>query len=98
MSFEIPLKSDKGKLAKQMNKMRHFLEKLADDNSDFHKAVKGAKKGMEMAQKVGKTYNKFAQLLALPQASDLFIGKKNRREEMKMQRRNSIHLLFTIFD
>lgn len=67
--------SEKNKLAKPMNKMRRFLEKLADENSGFHKAVQGAKKGVEMAQKVGKTYNKFAQWLALPQVPDLFLGK-----------------------
>ena len=56
-----------------MNKMRRFLEKVADENSDFHKAVKGAKKGVELAQKVGKTYNKFAQYLAMPQVPYLFL-------------------------
>jgi hypothetical protein len=72
---EVSAEDDKKALKKPMNKMRRFLEKLADENSDFHKAVKGAKKGIEMAQKVGKTYNKFAQWLALPQVPDLFLGK-----------------------
>ncbi|MCP4611419.1 MAG: GTPase [Planctomycetes bacterium] len=72
---DVTPESDKDKLAKPMNKMRRFLEKLAVENSDFHKAVKGAKKGIKMAQKVGKTYNKFAQWLALPQVPDLFLGK-----------------------
>ncbi len=71
--------SDKEKLAKPMNKMRRFLEKIEDENSDFHKAVKGAKKGIEMAQKIGKTYNKFAQWLALPQVPDLFLGKQKKK-------------------
>jgi len=35
------------------------------------------KKGTEMAQKVGKTYNKFTQWLAMPQVPDLFLGKRN---------------------
>jgi len=73
---EVSAEDDKNKLKKPMNKMRRFLEKLADENSDFHTAVKGAKKGIEMAQKVGKTYNKFAQWLALPQVPDLFLGKQ----------------------
>ena len=72
---DVTPESNKEKLAKPMNKMRRFLEKIADENSDFHKAVKGAKKGFEMAQKIGKTYNKFAQWLALPQVPDLFLGK-----------------------
>ena len=72
---EVSAEDDKKALKKPMNKMRRFLEKVADENSDFHKAIKGAKKGIEMAQKVGKTYNKFAQWLALPQVPDLFLGK-----------------------
>jgi GTPase SAR1 family protein len=72
---EVTPESDKEKLAKPMNKLNRFLKKLADENSDFHKAVRGAKKGVEMAQKIGKTYNKFAQWLALPQVPDLFLGK-----------------------
>jgi hypothetical protein len=59
-----------------MNKMRRFLEKLADEDSDFHKAIKGAKKGIEMAQKVGKTYNKFVQWLALRQVPDVFLDSR----------------------
>lgn len=72
---DVTPESEKEKLAKPMNKMRRFLEKIADENSNFHKAVKGAKKGIEMTQKICKTYNKFAQWLALPQVPDLFLGK-----------------------
>jgi len=54
---EVTSESGKKELAKPMNKMRRFLEKVEDKNSDLHKAIKGAKKGIEMAQKVGKTYN-----------------------------------------
>lgn len=43
---------------------------------ELSEAIKGAKKGVEMAQKVGKTYNKFAQWLALPQVPELFLGKQ----------------------
>lgn len=71
---DVTPESGKEKLAKPMNKMRRFLEKVGDEDSDFHAAVKGAKKGVEMAQKVGKTYNKFAQWLALPQVPELFLG------------------------
>jgi GTPase SAR1 family protein len=71
---EVSAEDNKKELKKPMNKMRRFLEKVADENSDFHKAIKGAKKSIEMAQKVGKTYNKFAQWLALPQVPDLFLG------------------------
>ena len=70
---EVSADDDKKALKKPMNKMHRFLEKVADENSKFHKAIKGAKKGIEIAQKVGKTYNKFAQWLALPQVPDLFL-------------------------
>jgi len=40
----------------------------------YHKIVSGTQKGIEVAQKLGKTYNKFAQWLALPQVPDLFLG------------------------
>ncbi len=72
----IPPGSDKKELVGPMNKMRRFLEKDGDEESDLHKAIKGTKKGIEMAQKVGKTYNKFAQWLALPQVPDLLLGGK----------------------
>ncbi len=67
--------SDKKELAGPMNKMRRFLEKVGNEDSDLHKAIRGTKKGIEMAQKVGKTYNKFADWLALPHVPDLLLGK-----------------------
>ena len=70
---EVTPESDKEKLAKPMNKLSRFLEKVADENSSFHKVIKKAKNGIELAQKVGKTYNKLAQWLALPQVPDLFL-------------------------
>ena len=55
--------------------MRRFLEKVYDENSDYHKIISGTKEGIRLVQKVGKTYNGFAQWLALPQVPDLFLGK-----------------------
>ena len=75
---EVSAEDEKNELKKPMNKMRRFLEKVADEKSDFHKAIKGAKKGIEMAQKVGKTYNKFAPWLGLLPVPDLFLGKQNK--------------------
>ncbi len=71
---EVSAEDDKKELKKSLNKLGRFLKKIDDENSDFHKAVKGAKNAIEMAQKVGKIYNKFAQWLALPQVPDLFLG------------------------
>lgn len=70
---EVSSKSKKESLIKPMNKLGRFLQKLGDENSNLHKIVAGTKKGIQIAQKVAKTYNKFAQWLALPQMPDLFL-------------------------
>ena len=58
-----------------LNKLGRFLKKLGDEKSDYHKLLKGTKRGVELAQKLAKTYNTFAQWLALPQIPDVFLGK-----------------------
>jgi len=72
---EVSANTEKEKLNKPFNKLRRFLEKLADEKSDFHKVISGTEKGIELAQKVAKAYNKFAQILALPLVPDLILGK-----------------------
>ena len=72
---EVSVNTEKEKLNKPLNKLGRFLQKLEDKNSKYHKIVSSTKKGIELAQKLGKTYNKFAQWLALPQVPDLFLGK-----------------------
>lgn len=68
--------SDKSKLSNPMNKLRRFLKALKDNDSVFNQALSGVQKGMELARKVGRTYNKFAQWLALPQVPDFFLEEK----------------------
>lgn len=70
---EININSDKEKIVKPFNKLYRFLNKLADPNSDYNKVIKGTQKGIEIVQKVGRSYNKFAQWLAMPQIPDLFL-------------------------
>ena len=72
---EVSVNTEKEELNKPLNKLGRFLQKLEDKNSKYHKIVSSTKKGIELAQKLGKTYNKFAQWLALPQVPDLFLGK-----------------------
>jgi hypothetical protein len=67
---QLSLESEKKELVKPFKKVGRFLEKLGDEKSNFNKVLKRAKKGVELAQKVGKTYNKFAQWLALPQVPE----------------------------
>ena len=51
------------------------MQELGDENSKFNRTVKGSKKAVELAQKLGKNYNKFAQWLAMPQVPGSFLGK-----------------------
>ena len=62
-------------LVKPLNKLYRLLDKLSDPNSNYNKVITGTQKGIEHAQKLGRTYNKFAQWLAMPQVPDLFLGK-----------------------
>ena len=71
---EVNADTEKEKLNKPFNKMRRFLEKVYDENSDYHKIISGTKEGIRLVQKVGKTYNGFAKWLALPQVPELFLG------------------------
>jgi small GTP-binding protein len=71
---DLTLESDKKELVKPFNRIKRFLDKLGDEDSKLNRALRGAKKGVQMAQKVGKTYNKFAQWLALPQVPKAFLG------------------------
>lgn len=72
---EISTNSDKKELVKPLNKLNRFLLKLSDPDSNYNKVITGTQKGIEYAQKLGRTYNKFAQWLAMPQVPDLFLGK-----------------------
>jgi len=72
---ELSPNSDQEKLIKPLNKLNRFLVKLSDHDSNYNKIIKGTEKGIELAQKLGRTYNKFAQWLAMPQVPDLFLGK-----------------------
>ena len=66
-------KTEKEKLTGPLNNLRIFLKKLGDEKSDYSKILKGAKKGVDMFKKVGRTYNQVAQWLALPQVPAAFL-------------------------
>lgn len=59
---------------KPMNKLARVLKDIGDENSECNKIIRGAKKSIAVVRKLGKTYNKFAQWLALPQVPDVFLG------------------------
>ncbi len=60
-----------------MNKLKRFLKKLGDENSDYGKILSGTKKGIETAQKLGRTYNKIGQWMGLPHIPDVLLGKED---------------------
>jgi small GTP-binding protein len=72
--LEITPTSEEGRINKAINKLSLFMEKLKDEDSRFSRIVKGTKKGIELAQKLAVTYNKFAQGLGLSEVKDLFLG------------------------
>jgi hypothetical protein len=59
--LEITPNSEQGKINKAINKISGFMDDLSDKESRFSKLISKTKKGIEAAQKLGKTYNKFAQ-------------------------------------
>ncbi len=69
---EVSAEDNKKELKKPMNKMKRFLEKVADENSDYHKAIKGVENVITLVRKVTKLYNKFAPWLSLPKVPDVF--------------------------
>jgi predicted HTH transcriptional regulator len=59
------------------NELRRLLKKFADKDSDFHKNIISSKKGMDTAEKLAESYNKFAQWLSgLPMVPGLFLQDK----------------------
>jgi predicted ATP-binding protein involved in virulence len=63
---ELTLEPEKSKLVKPLNKIGRLLEQMGDEKSGWGKVLKGAQKSVGLAWKLGCTYNKFAQWLALP--------------------------------
>lgn len=72
---EVSANSEKERLNKPFNKLNRFLVKLSEPDSNYNKVITGTQKGIEYAQKLGRTYNKFAQWLAMPTVPELFLGK-----------------------
>ncbi len=64
-----PLKIDKI----PFKKLKRILDEINNEESTLGKAIKATSKTIEAAKKLGKTYNKFAQWLALPQVPDIFV-------------------------
>ena len=71
---EVCAGDDKERLKRPMARLQRFLMNIGDEKSDFNKVIRGVQRGMEMAQKVGRAYNKLSQWVGLPHVPDLFLG------------------------
>jgi len=56
-----------------LKRLKKILDQVNDPNSLIHKTISASKKGITACQKVGRTYNKFAQWLGMPQIPDVFL-------------------------
>ena len=56
-------------------RLQRFTEELVDEKSNLHKAVKGVKNGISIAQDIAKSYNDIAQWCGLPQVPKPFLKK-----------------------
>ncbi|MEN6293486.1 MAG: COR domain-containing protein [Methanobacterium sp.] len=72
---EVNASSDKENLVKPLNKLYRLLEKMSNPNSDYNKIILEAQNGIELTQKLIRTYNKLAQWLEMPLVPDLFFRK-----------------------
>lgn len=62
---EVSADNGKERLKKPFNRLRRFLAKLGDPDSDYNKIIAGTQKGAELAEKVLETFNKVAPLLGI---------------------------------
>lgn len=54
-------------------RLKRLIDILNDPESDWSKAIKASKKGIDTVQKLGRYYNKFASWLALPTIPEIFV-------------------------
>jgi GTPase SAR1 family protein len=77
--YQLDEDKEKKELKGPLRKLGNLLKRLGDDKSEYSKLLKGTKKTLECAQKLGRTYDKFAQWIpGLPRIPDVFLGKKTK--------------------
>ena len=55
------------------NRLKRVMKELEDENSTFHKAVKGVRLGVKIAQEIAERYNDIAQWVGWPQVPKPFL-------------------------
>ena len=73
--YESPKEVQKKGIA---NRLKRFIEELADEKTNLHKVVKGVKNGISIAQDIAKGYNAIAQWTMMPQVPEPFLKKPKR--------------------
>jgi GTPase SAR1 family protein len=71
--IENPENKDEVKKKGVMSRLQSIVEDLGDEDSTLHKSVKGLKKGVKIAQDIGKRYNDIAQWVGWPQVPKPFL-------------------------
>lgn len=66
---------DEIKASGLLGKLQNITNDFANEKSKLHKNVKRIKRGIELAQGIGKGYNDIAQWCGLPQIPRPFLGK-----------------------
>lgn len=56
-------------------RLKRVLDEINNEESTINKALKGSKKAIQIVQNIAKTYNNFAEWLALPQVPKVLLGK-----------------------
>lgn len=64
-----------------LKQLGQVVEDLGDEDSTLHKSIEGMKKGVSIAQDIGKEYNKLAQWIGLPQVPTPFLKKEKKESE-----------------
>jgi len=70
---EVGPDTKKEKFIKPFNKLGRFLREVGNEESGFRKTVTGTEQVFELAQSVGKIYNKFAPWIGLPPVPKVFL-------------------------
>ena len=75
--YSVDSKSKKDKFNLPLGKLGNLMRDLGDEDSEYSRVIKGTKNALKYAQKIGRTYDKFAQWIpGLPRIPDVFLGKK----------------------
>jgi small GTP-binding protein len=79
--YSVDSDSDIKQLKRPLGKLGNLLRQLGDDKSDYSKLLRGTKKVLQGARKLGKTYNKFLGWIpGLPQLPPFLLGKDEKEK------------------